>query len=96
MVNSVLSAGLQGVQNGIGRANEAAQDIARATTADVFNPEQAAVDVTAPRNDDRGGGIEAISEAAVELKVSEIQVKASAAVVRTADEVLGTLINTKA
>lgn len=83
MIESALAAGLQGVQTGIANANQAARDIANAATA---RPgEQQGKDVNAT-----------ITQAAVELKVSENQVKASAAVVRTADEVLGTLIDIKA
>ena len=37
-----------------------------------------------------------LTEAAVELKLSETQVKASAAVIKTADEMIGTLIDIKA
>ena len=36
-----------------------------------------------------------VTEAVVDLKVSELQVEASAAVVKTADDMMGTLINTK-
>ena len=95
MVDSVLSSGLRGIQSGINSAREAAEDIAQATTSDQFsnavNPSQSLAAA-----EQGGGGLESITEAAVQLKVSELQVEASAAVVRTADEVLGTLINTKA
>jgi len=37
-----------------------------------------------------------LTEVAVELKLSETQVKASAAVIKTADEMIGTLIDIKA
>ncbi|WP_101758316.1 hypothetical protein [Oceanicoccus sp. KOV_DT_Chl] len=97
MVDSVLSAGLQGVQSGLNSARQAAQDIARATTseaADPVNPPAPlpASDSGAQSND----ALASITESVVQLKVSELQVQASTAVVRTADEVLGTLINTKA
>ncbi|MGK0500162.1 MAG: hypothetical protein ACJAYG_001809 [Oceanicoccus sp.] len=87
MVDSVLSSGLQGIQAGIGQARQAAQDIADATVAPTSN------DATGPASKDP---VRAIAEAAVALRVSEQQVQASAAVVKTADEVLGTILDTKA
>lgn len=74
-VNSVLSSGVQGIQAGLNRANQAAGQIARSGTTD--------------ENGDLATPI-------VNLKASELQVKASAAVIKTADELLGTLIDTKA
>lgn len=71
---SVMSTGLQGLQAGFGRANQAAGEIARAGTS----------------------GEGDLATSIVDLKVSEQQVKASAAVVKTADEMLGTLIDTMA
>ncbi len=71
---SVMPTGVQGLQAGFGRANQAAGEIARAGTT--------------------GGGDLATSM--VDLKVSEQQVKASAAVIKTADDMLGTLIDTLA
>jgi hypothetical protein len=73
-----MSTGIQGLQAGFGRANQAAGEIARAgTTAD-----------TAGKGD--------LATSLVDLKVSEQQVKASAAVIKTADDMLGTLIDTMA
>lgn len=73
--SSALSAGLQGVQNGIGIANQAASDIARAGIegADL--------------------NVGDLASSLVELKVGEQLAKASAAVVRSADESLGALID---
>lgn len=82
MVDSVLSAGLQGIQSGLSSARQAAEDIGQATkTATSTENDEQAVDIT---------------EAAVNLKISERQVQASATVVKTADEILGTLLDTKA
>jgi hypothetical protein len=74
-INSVLSTGVQGVQSGLNRANQAAAQIARSGT-------------TGENGD--------LATPIVELKSSELQAKASAAVIRTADDLLGTLIDTKA
>lgn len=72
---SLFAAGVQGVQSGVARANDAAGQIARFGTAEQDG------DVVTPM---------------VELKSSELQVKASAAVIKTADEMVGTLIDIKA
>ena len=73
--SSLLATGVQGVQKGMARANEAAGVIARNGTTEQDG------DLATP---------------IVELKRSELQVKASAAVIKTADEMVGTLIDIKA
>ncbi|MDB6061295.1 MAG: hypothetical protein JWM78_1398 [Verrucomicrobiaceae bacterium] len=73
-INSVLSTGVQGLQAGIQRTNQAAGTIARAGTDENS-------DLTTP---------------IVDLKRGEQQVKASAAVIKAADETIGTLIDIKA
>ena len=79
MVESVLSAGIQGVQHGVSTARQAAEDIVSATTAGAEE---------SPVGD--------ITRAVVDLKIAEQQVQASATVIKTADEILGTIIDTKA
>jgi hypothetical protein len=73
-ISSVLSAGLQGVQAGFGRTNQAAGQIARfganLTTGDLATP-------------------------ILDLKISEIQVNASASVIKIGDQLLGSLIDIK-
>jgi hypothetical protein len=80
MVGSVLDVGVQGFQNGVRQVNQAATTIARAGTVE---PEQAT-------------SLDDIATAAVEMKSGELQAKASAAVIKTADEILGTLVDIKA
>lgn len=82
MIDSILATGLQGIQSGLNRADQAAQDITRATTTDRERPE--------------GLNLSSLTEAAVDLTVAEQQVAASVAVIRTADEMIGNLIDTKA
>lgn len=81
MVDSIISAGFQGVQSGLNSARQAAQDIATATTTPASSADQ---DV-----------IGDITQAAVELKISELQVQASAEVIKTGDEVIGSLLSIK-
>ena len=77
MINSVLSTGQAGMQQGIKRAEEAAQTI-----------------VSEANLRDSEAPLHSLTEAAVELKMAETQVVASAAVVSTADQTLGALIDT--
>jgi hypothetical protein len=77
---NVLAAGVQGVQKGLASANDAAGKIARFGTTERDG---------AVRDGDLATPI-------VQLKSSELQVKASAAVIKTADETVGTLIDIKA
>ncbi len=88
MIDSLLSTGVQGIQSGLNRAQQAAEDIASATTAPTVEDSATVASTTDVTQN--------IAEAAVDLKIGERQVQASAAVVKTADEVLGTLVNTEA
>ena len=78
--NSILSAGLGAFQAGQQRLEQAGGSIAAATLPAV-QPSQAVAEVT---------------EQLVQLKVAEHEAAAGAKMIRTADEVLGTLINTTA
>lgn len=78
--SSLLQIGLAGLQAGQTQATEAASRIASAGT-----------DAPGAAN-----SLASISEAAVGLITGETQVKASAAVVKAADEALGTLIDVMA
>ncbi len=68
----LLSTGLQGVREGLQRANDAATRIAGSGAT---------------------GDLESITEAVVDLRVAELQVKASAKVIETAEQTLGTIID---
>ncbi len=85
MADSVLATGLQGVQGGLYRTQEAARDIAAASTVDSAEQGAEGRDVTGN-----------LTRSLVDLKIGEQQVEASAAVVKTADEIMGTLIDIKA
>ncbi|MFA7555373.1 MAG: hypothetical protein WCY88_14075 [Spongiibacteraceae bacterium] len=77
MIDSVLSAGYQGIQSGLSATRTAAENINKAVASE------------------RPDTLNDLTKAAVELKVGERQVQASAEVVKTADEVLGTLLDTR-
>ncbi len=74
---SLLQTGTTSLQNGIQRANDAAQTIATNTAADTQ-------------------ALDTLTEAQVELISAENQVQAAAQLVRTGDELLGTVIDTLA
>lgn len=74
---SSLQTGLQGVQNGIRKVEQAADEIASSGTTESLDPADLATSL-------------------VDLKQGELQVKASAEVIETEDEVLGTLLDTLA
>lgn len=62
----------------------------------ITHANQAARDIVSATTEEHPATTVNLTDAIVELKVSEHQVKASAAVIKTADEVLGTLIDIKA
>lgn len=88
MVDSVMASGLQGVQRGVNNAQQAAQNIAETTT----QPREQSNNVERAGSDERPS----LEESIVELKTSERQVEASAQVVKTADDLLGTIVDISA
>jgi len=78
---STLAVGLQGLQNGIGIANKAAAAIASTTGGASAGIEGASLNVAD------------LATSLVDMKVGEQLAKASAAVIRSADETLGALID---
>lgn len=79
--SSLLSAGLGAYQAGQQRVDQASTAIA---------------DGPAPENSQAVAETADLTEELVQLKVGEHQAKAGARIIQTADEVLGTLINTRA
>jgi flagellar basal body rod protein FlgC len=106
-IQSAFNAGVQGFQKATLSANQAASDIAKATTARVDDraeqrrTEQVQQDERANQQaqSQQAGSLAAsgpspsLTESIVNLKVSEFQAEASANVIRSADEALGTLID---
>ncbi len=78
IINNTLNTGIHGIQEGLQGVEGAARKIARGGT-------------DGPRGTaDAGAGL---TDAIVDLKLYERSVEASAQVVRTADETLGTLLD---
>lgn len=78
MINNTLAVGIQGIQDGMVGMENAARKIARAGA-------------DGPQGTAEGAGI--LVEPIVDLKIYERSVEASAQVVKTADETLGTLLD---
>lgn len=81
MINNALNIGLQGIQDGMQGVEGAARKIARGG-------------VDGPRGTAEGGS--SMIEPIIDLKLYERSVEASAQVVKTADETLGTLLDIRA
>lgn len=79
MVNAVLANGVLGAQKGMAQMDHAAGKLA-----------SAAGNVAAANAD-----LPEVTESLIELRLGEPQGKTAAAVIRTADEVMGTLIDIK-
>jgi len=93
-ITSALSGGLQGLQEANNTANKAAADIASATAAREEQNE-AGNDLEATETVNKSEP-SSLTKSVVDLKVAENQSNASAEVVKTADENLGTLIDVRA
>lgn len=78
MINNTLSVGIQGIQDGLSGMDNAARKIARGG-------------VDGPQGTAASG--HSLAEPIMELNVYERSVEASAQVVKTADETLGTLLD---
>ncbi|MGG2398222.1 hypothetical protein ACJRW5_14910 [Pseudomonas sp. SH1-B] len=95
--SNAFSSGLNGIQAGQRRVEQAAGDIASNA---VTQPQQPSL--TPPQNQVNPTPQSAeqtrpdLAESLVALRVGENEVRANARVVETADEVLGTLIDTRA
>ena len=82
MINNALNIGIQGIQDGMQGVEGAARKTARGG-------------VDGPRGT-ADGGSNGMIESIVDLKLYERSVEASAQVVKTADETLGTLLDIRA
>lgn len=93
-IQSAFNAGVQGFQTATEEASRAASDIARSTAADAeASAEPVASNTSSPlsvTNEPNG-----LTESIVNLRVAEVQAQASAEVIQSADENLGTLIDVR-
>jgi hypothetical protein len=100
-IQSAFNAGVQGFQQASEDADKAASQIAQRNTVDRQAQEQQdqqQVQQRSPAEQARQAGAEqppAITDSLINLKVAEAQARNSVAVIKTADENLGTLIDTR-
>ncbi len=98
-IQSAFNSGVQGFQKATEDANKAASDIANQTTSSRRAEEQFKTEDVVSAETKVAIVPEQpveLTEAIVNLKVAEFQSKASAEVIKTADETLGSLIDVRA
>ena len=94
-IQSAFNSGVQGFQKATETANQAAADIvANTTVAETTVAQEADAVSKAPVSNERQ--IPELNQSIVDLKVAEYQAKASAEVIKTADDNLGTLLDVTA
>ncbi len=93
-MNSVLNAGVSTVQSAFALANQSAQSIASVATEPTTDSSANNAN-SALTSDYSSSDSATITEAAVGLTVAELQSAAGVKVIKTADEMLGTLIDTE-
>jgi hypothetical protein len=91
-VNPMLVTGANGMQRGIRELRDVAQDVSELNVRD--NP--SGVDSESVERGASNDQIDDAAQALVDLKLYQRQVQASAQVVKTADEVLGFLLDVHA
>lgn len=98
-MDSVLSAGIQGMKAGMNGVDQAAQNIAGVTARTTFTDSSGSLASSYSPANSAGSSpdtIVSVTESLIQLTESKSQVQASAKVVETATDVLGTLLDTKA
>jgi hypothetical protein len=94
-IQSAFNSGVQGFQKATEEASQAAANIAAETTA---NRDESVITETTTSQTlaSNTQKIPDLNQSIVDLKVAEFQAKSSAQVIKTADEVLGTLVDVTA
>ncbi len=85
-IQSAFNSGVQGLQRANEEANQAAENIVAGTTTPIQ-------ETTLETSNVDKESIPDLNQSIVDLKVAEFQAKASAQVIQSADESLGTLID---
>lgn len=99
MIDPVIATGLSGLQKSLRGADQAAQQIARGglpdnsvTPSGGQTPSSSATATASPTQGEGSGLLKPI----IDLKLYSISAQANAKVVKTGDQLLGTLLNTNA
>ncbi|MET1077135.1 MAG: hypothetical protein ABWY06_03840 [Pseudomonas sp.] len=93
---SVMSSGLSSLQSGQRRVEQAATEIAGAALPPAQRAPGMAPPQSAPTAPDERSASTDLASSLVELNVGKVQAQAGAKLIETADDVLGTLIDTRA
>jgi len=94
-IQSAFNSGVQGFQKATEEASQAAANIVAETTA-TRDESVITQTTTSQASTNNAQKIPDLNQSIVDLKVAEFQAKASAQVIKTADEVLGTLVDVTA
>lgn len=89
-IQSAFNSGVQGFQKATEEASQAAANIVAETS---ISRDDSIVSQTSANNEKQ---IPDLNQSIVDLKVAEFQAKSSVQVIKTADEVLGTLVDVTA
>lgn len=93
-IQSAFNSGVQGFQKATDSANQAAAEIANAVGYNAEDPAQGqAVNDGIVSQNTKSGDLSDLNKSIVDLVVAEYQAKASANVVKAADESLGNLLD---
>jgi hypothetical protein len=94
-IQSAFNSGIQGFQKATDDASQAAANIAAETSAsrDESTLSQTTTSQTATNKEQK---IPELNQSIVDLKVAEFQAKSSVQIIKTADDVLGTLLDVTA
>ena len=99
-IQSAFNSGVQGFQQAQNDASKAAEDIVKSTTfsSDEYSQDAATQDAASiePSQNTQAAEAPNLTQSIVDLKVAEFQAKASAEVIQTSDDVLGTLLDVTA
>lgn len=93
-IQSAFNSGVQGFQKATVEASKAAENIVAETSAS--RDESVNTELTSQTAANNTQKLPELNQSIVELKVAEFQAKSSAQVIKTADEVLGTLVDVTA
>jgi nitrate reductase cytochrome c-type subunit len=101
-IQSAFNAGVQGFQKATASANQAAADIVKASSSNQRTEEtsessaqQSRAEESTELRANQNEKTPSLSESVVNLRVSEFQAKASAKVIQSADQALGSLVDVK-
>jgi hypothetical protein len=94
-IQSAFNSGIQSFQKATDEASQAAANIAAETSArrDESIVNETGISQTATNNEQK---IPELNKSIVDLKVAEFQAKSSVQIIKTADDVLGTLLDVTA